>query len=124
MSHDAWPNLVSMFFRQADRFGERPLLWHKRNGNWAPLTWREVAVQICMLSRGLRSLGVHPGDRVVLVAENRPAWFVADLAVMAIGAVTVGCWRTQATATAGRVVPCASATSCRAARALSPPRSR
>src|SRR6266511_1291771 len=42
MADDTWPNLVTMFFRQADRFGERPLLWHKREGRYAPLTWREV----------------------------------------------------------------------------------
>jgi long-chain acyl-CoA synthetase len=84
-----WPNLVTMFFRQADRFGERPLLWHKREARWVPLTWREVAVKICLLARGLRSLGIQPGDRVLLVSENRPAWFVADFAVMATGAITV-----------------------------------
>jgi long-chain acyl-CoA synthetase len=92
---DDWPNLVTMFFRQADRFGERPLLWHKRDGRWSPLTWREVAVKICMLARGLRSLGLAAGDRVVLVAENRPAWFVADFAIMAAGAVTVPAYTTN-----------------------------
>jgi long-chain acyl-CoA synthetase len=95
MADEEWPNLVTMFFRQADRFGERPLLWHKREGRYVPLTWREVAVQICMLARGLRSLGVARGDRVVLVAENRPAWPVADFAIMAIGAVTVPAYTTN-----------------------------
>ena len=90
-----WPNLVTMFFRQADRFGERPLLWHKRGGRWVPLTWREVAVKICLLARGLRSLGIQPGDRVVLVSENRPAWFVADFAIMAAGAITVPAYTTN-----------------------------
>lgn len=93
--NDNWPNLVSMFFRQADRFGERPLLWHKRDGRWTPLTWREVAAKICLLARGLRSLGIGPGDRVVLVAENRPAWFVADFAIMATGAITVPAYTTN-----------------------------
>jgi len=92
---EPWPNLVTMFFRQADRFGERPLLWHKRDGRWQPLTWREVAVRICMLARGLRSLGVGPGDRVLLVSENRPAWFVADFAIMALGAITVPAYTTN-----------------------------
>ncbi len=92
---DDWPNLVTMFFRQADRFGERPLLWHKREGRYMPLTWREVAVQICMLARGLRSLGVVPGDRIVLLAENRPAWLVADFAIMAVGAITVPAYTTN-----------------------------
>ena len=95
MADDTWPNLVTMFFRQADRFGERPLLWHKREGRYAPLTWREVAVQICMLARGLRSLGAIPGERIALLSENRPAWLVADLAIMAIGAVTVPAYTTN-----------------------------
>ena len=92
---EPWPNLVTMFFRQADRFGERPLLWHKRDGRWQPLTWREVAVRICMLARGLRSLGIGPGDRVVLISENRPAWFVADFAIMSLGAITVPAYTTN-----------------------------
>ncbi len=95
MADDTWPNLVTMFFRQADRFGERPLLWHKRKGRYAPLTWREVAVQICMLARGLRSLGAIPGERIALLSENRPAWLVADLAIMATGAVTVPAYTTN-----------------------------
>ena len=95
MADDTWPNLVAMFFRQADRFGERPLLWHKREGRYAPLTWREVAAQICMLARGLRSLGVLPGERIALLSENRPAWLVADLAVMATGAITVPAYTTN-----------------------------
>jgi long-chain acyl-CoA synthetase len=94
-ANEDWPNLVTMFFRQADRLGARPLLWHKRDGRYTPLTWREVAVRICMLARGLRSLGIARGDRVVLVAENRPAWPVADFAIMAIGAVTVPAYTTN-----------------------------
>ncbi|MBL8668304.1 MAG: long-chain fatty acid--CoA ligase [Rhodospirillales bacterium] len=92
---DDWPNLVTMFFRQADRFGERPLLWQKSKGRWAPLTWREVAVSICRLARGLSSLGIRDGDRVMLVSENRPGWFVADFAIMAAGAVTVPAYTTN-----------------------------
>lgn len=92
---DDWPNLVTMFFRQADRFGERPLLWQKSKGRWTPLTWRETAVSICRLARGLSSLGIRAGDRVMLVSENRPAWFVADFAIMAAGAVTVPAYTTN-----------------------------
>ena len=95
MIGEDWPNLVTMFFRQADRYGERPLLWHKRESRYVPLTWREVAAQVCMLARGLRNLGVVPGDRVVLVAENQPAWPIADLAIMAIAAVTVPAYTTN-----------------------------
>ena len=39
-----------------------------------------------LLARGLISLGIEPGDRVALVAESRPEWVIADLAIMSIGA--------------------------------------
>ena len=47
------------------------------------------------LARGLLSLGVAPGDRVALVAESRPEWVIADLAIMSIGAVTVPAYTTN-----------------------------
>ena len=41
------------------------------------------------------SLGIEPGDRVALVAESRPEWVVADLAIMSIGAITVPAYTTN-----------------------------
>ncbi|MFO1129461.1 MAG: long-chain fatty acid--CoA ligase [Rhodospirillales bacterium] len=90
-----WPNLVAMLFAQAERFGEAPLLWSKHHGAYRSLNWRQVAEQVCRLATGLRRLGLGAGDRVVLVAENRPEWFVADFAVMAIGGITVPAYVTN-----------------------------
>lgn len=98
MTETGWPNLVSMFFAQAERFGERPLLWRKRDGQYQPQTWREVAARVSALARGLRHLGVAKGDRVVLVCENRPAWLIADLAIMASGGITVPAYTTNTAA--------------------------
>jgi long-chain acyl-CoA synthetase len=84
-----------MFFDQADRFGERPLLWARREGQYRPLSWRDVAARVCGLARGLRATGVEPGDRIVIVAENRPEWLIADFAIMAAGAITVPAYTTN-----------------------------
>jgi len=90
-----FPNLATMFFEQAARRGERPFLWTKSAGAWQPLRWREVADQVARLARGLRSLGVERGDRVALIAENRPEWVIADLAILAAGGVTVPAYVTN-----------------------------
>ena len=90
-----WQNLVVMFFDQAARRGEHPFLWYKREGRYAPLTWREVAARVTSLARGLISLGVAKGERIVLVAENRPAWLIADVGIMAAGAITVPAYTTN-----------------------------
>ncbi|MGL4542106.1 MAG: AMP-dependent synthetase/ligase [Polymorphobacter sp.] len=84
-----WPNLVTMFFDQAERLGDTPMLAHKHDGKWLPISWREAAQTVSSLAAGLRAIGVKPGDRVALVSENRPEWCLADLAIMAADAVTV-----------------------------------
>ena len=60
-----------------------------------PRLWRGGGGQVRRLARGLAGLGVTPGDRVVLVAENRPEWAIADLAIMAAGAITVPAYTTN-----------------------------
>lgn len=93
-----WHNLPAMFFDQVERFGDRPFLWAKHDGEWQSMSWGDTAARVTPLARGLLSLGVEPGDRLVLVSENRPAWLVADVAAMAIGAITVPAYTTNTVA--------------------------
>ena len=72
MDYQAWQSLTALFFDQAARLGDKPFLWAKRDGHYQALTWNQVAERVSRLSRGLRRLGVTPGDRVVLVSESRP----------------------------------------------------
>jgi long-chain acyl-CoA synthetase len=42
------------------------------------------------LARGLRAIGVGPGDRIGIVAANSPEWVLLDLAALQLKAVTCG----------------------------------
>jgi long-chain acyl-CoA synthetase len=95
VDYAAIQNLPAMFFAEAERRGEAPFLWAKREGAYQPLSWREAARQASALSRALRALGLKKGDRIGLVSENRPEWMIADLAIMAAGAVTVPAYTTN-----------------------------
>ncbi len=95
MDYQSIRNLPTMFFDQAERFADRPFLWSKPDTEWRSQSWAEVATRISELSRTLRALGVEPGDRVALVSENRPAWLIADVAIMAAGAITVPAYTTN-----------------------------
>ena len=95
MTDHAWPNLAAMFFDVAQRAGERPFLWSKHDGGWHAQSWAAVAREARELSAGLTALGVGAGERVLLLSENRPNWVVADLAIMAAGAVTVPAYTTN-----------------------------
>ena len=90
-----FPNLVTMFFTRAREKGDAPFLWAKRNGSWQPTSWAEAARQVASLATALTTLGLHRGDRVMLVSENRPEWLIADLAIMAAGCVTVPTYTTN-----------------------------
>jgi len=98
MDYRSVTSLPAMFFAQAERLADRPFLWRKLDGAFRPLSYGEAGRQASLLARGLIDLGVGPGDRIVLVAENRPEWLIADHAIMATGAVTVPAYTTNTTA--------------------------
>jgi long-chain acyl-CoA synthetase len=89
IDHDRLPSLPAMLVAQAGAHGARPFLWSKRDGAWTSLSWRETVEQIRVLARALLALGLRRGDRVGLIAENRPEWLIADYAIMAAGGITV-----------------------------------
>jgi long-chain acyl-CoA synthetase len=89
-------NLVTLFFDQATRFADEPFVWAKRDGVYISLSWRETADEVRAAANGLISvLGVRTGDRVIIVGENRPEWLIADIAIKAIGAISVPTYTTN-----------------------------
>jgi long-chain acyl-CoA synthetase len=90
-----FPNLVTMFLARAREKGDAPFLWHKAGGSWVPTSWAEAARQVASLATGLKAIGLVPGDRVMLVSENRPEWCISDLAIMAAGCITVPTYTTN-----------------------------
>jgi long-chain acyl-CoA synthetase len=64
-------------------------------GRWKGYDWSTYAQRTARLAEGMRTLGVGPGDRVAIHSENRPAWVFADLAIQALGAVSVGIYPTS-----------------------------
>jgi len=88
-------SLVRLFLDRADELGDRPFLTRKVDGQWQGQSWAEIARKVCLLAEALRKLGLADGDRVLLVAENRPAWCIADLAIMAAGLVTTPAYTTN-----------------------------
>ena len=93
--YDRWTSLPEAFFDVAALDPEKPMLWSKQGERWTPLSRGEIERAVRALSGGLRALGLEAGERVVLVAENRPEFLIADLAIMAAGAITVPAYTTN-----------------------------
>ena len=104
MTQERWPegthyvetaNLPQAFFANVDAGGDRKLLFEKRDGEWQGHSWRKIADDVRRLASVLVQSGVEPGERVLVSAENRPEWAIADLAIMSIGAIVVPAYTTN-----------------------------
>ncbi len=60
------------------------------------ITWRAWCEASRAAAAALLALGVQPGDRVAVLAGNRPLWPIADMAIQMIRAVGVGIYPTSA----------------------------
>ncbi|HEY8288923.1 MAG TPA: AMP-binding protein, partial [Acetobacteraceae bacterium] len=82
-------------FDRARAWADRPMLRVFRDGGWFGITWCEFARMTASCARALRAAGVSAGDRVLLCAENRPEYPIAEIALMAIRAVPVPAYTTN-----------------------------
>jgi long-chain acyl-CoA synthetase len=72
------------------------LRWMVGDGEWGSLTFDQLADRVARAAAGLRSLGVGPGDRVVLMMRNIPEFHWLDLAVLFLGATPVSIYNSSA----------------------------
>jgi long-chain acyl-CoA synthetase len=85
--------LADIFFHIVDRNQSRVMLF-ERDSEWHPISSSSLYCRVMGVVQQLRSLGVAPGDRVVILAENRPEWTIADFAILLVGAATVPIYAT------------------------------
>jgi len=97
-------NLVQLFFDRAAQRGDKPFLSVKRGGVWVSRSWAEVARDVAALAQALKGMGLARGDRVMLVSENRPEFFIADLAIMAAGCISVPTYTTNTAADHAHII--------------------
>lgn len=93
--YPTWPNLATMMFDLAKKWPRKPLLRAYHDNAWHSTNWAEFARMTASCARHLQAHGIAPGDRVVICAENRPGYPIADVALMAIRAVPVPTYTTN-----------------------------
>ena len=76
-------------FTETLKYPRPSVMKYKKDGQWIDIPPAEFEASVRHLSAALRSLGVKREDRVAILSENRPEWTLADLAIMALGGVTV-----------------------------------
>lgn len=85
---------VKRLFDLLDRYMEKwpnqeVALAGKQNGQWRKYSIKEYIETANKISYALIHLGIEPGDKVGIIANNRPEWNILDMAIMQTGAICV-----------------------------------
>ena len=74
---------------RADGWLDQAALRYSTGKERANITYRELFERVDRFAQGLVALGVEPGDKVFLFADNSPRWIIADLGILRAGAISV-----------------------------------
>lgn len=84
--------IAQLFLDVCDSFHGRTdkYVYRQRvNGEWKEQTHDQLKYRVEAFSEALRQIGIKPGDRVGIVAENRLDWTMVDFAMVGMGVIDV-----------------------------------
>jgi long-chain acyl-CoA synthetase len=85
--------LADIFFRVVEHGQPRVMLF-ERDSEWHSISSSDLYRRVMGVVQWLHSQGISHGDRVAILAENRPEWTIADFAILLSGATTVPIYAT------------------------------
>jgi long-chain acyl-CoA synthetase len=85
---DTWPKILKYNY---EKYGDNHrAMRYKHYGIWQPYTWKDYYLSVKHLALGLLSIGFEPGDKVLIIGDNAPQWYYAELAAQANHGASVG----------------------------------
>jgi len=95
MAKFAETSIPAVFHNRVEQFGDRAIVAYKKDGVYTDVSWKEMGLMVRNLGYFLINKGIKPGDKVCLFSPNRYEWWVADLAILSIGAINVPIYATN-----------------------------
>ncbi|MFA7504091.1 MAG: AMP-binding protein [Burkholderiaceae bacterium] len=80
-------NLIAVLVDNARQHGGQVAMRERDRGIWQEYSWAEYLEQVTAAAAGLETLGVGPGDNVLVVGDNRPALYFGMLGAIMLRAV-------------------------------------
>ena len=81
--------IIDIFENSVGKYPDNPFLWEKTSGPYQSLSYSETYERMKLFACGWLSLGLLPGDKVVLLSEGRSDWVIAELSVLFAAGVCV-----------------------------------
>lgn len=96
--------LPQLWRRRCAEWGDRPALRHKERGIWQGLSWSGYFSEARAIGLAMAESGLHAGDVVSVLSDNRPRWLIADTAAQAMGYVSHGMYPCSTAAQVGHAL--------------------
>ncbi len=93
MNFNNYNNLLELFFDQYNKQNKDNIFLSTLKKSDKNFSWQEVNSLVIKLSNEISKV-INPGDRCLLISENRPEWMISDLAIMLAGGITVPAYTT------------------------------
>jgi long-chain acyl-CoA synthetase len=84
-----------VFQKRSQEWASLPALRHKKHGLWQTVSWQQYYEHVQAIGLAMLSMGLQRGDRVCVLAENRPEWLYVDMAAQCLGMVGNGAYPTS-----------------------------
>lgn len=88
-------NVTSFLQKNVNLYPTKPALGFKKDHEWKELGWYQLKRLVFKTANALKASGVKENDKVSIYADNSAEWIIFDLAIMALGAVTVPVYSTN-----------------------------
>jgi long-chain acyl-CoA synthetase len=89
-------SMGAIFQNRVQQHGDKTLVIYKSaSGKWEEISWNKLNEMVVALGMFLIKRGIQPGDKVALFSPNRYEWWVADLAIISVGAINVPIYATN-----------------------------
>lgn len=82
-------SVIAAIMASCEKFAERPAFIYRVSGAEFTVPYSKLREDVILLARAFRERKVDTGSKVLVLSDNRYAWMVTDLALMALGAVSV-----------------------------------
>lgn len=89
-------SMAAVFQNRALEHGDKACVAYRSGkGEWVDVSWNQMNEMIHELAYYLISKGIQHGDKVAVFSPNRYEWWVADMAILSIGAVNIPIYATN-----------------------------
>ncbi|HOO73289.1 MAG TPA: long-chain fatty acid--CoA ligase [Spirochaetota bacterium] len=88
-------SIPAVFHNRVKKYGNKACVACKKDGAYVDISWNEMGDMAGKIGQYLISEGVKKDDRVAIFSPNRYEWWVADQAILSIGATDVPIYATN-----------------------------